>query len=293
MTCCSNQLNELMMARQVVATALASALADPLSPQARRGEGLDSRIIETAWEVVCEAHAELPATELGIGERRPHEASVAALGQWLHTARAIRESCWQRIFGLVVSRKCPPYETEYCPSKDTTHRAQEMADIAGFYHAFALTPGRAHPERIDCISLEIEFIAFVLARWQAAAGCDCHHAHAQTCKDALAAFVRDHLGWWAPTFGRLLEQHAFDCAAAAPSDEQLPMRLLAETGKVLCAWVAMERSLSGVAPSRRIISPAVAQQEPGDPQCGDCDSCDDLAADQSATASGLAPSRPM
>ena len=88
---------------------------------------------------------------------------------------------------------------------------------------------------------------------------------------ARAAFLRDHAGWWMPTFGRLLEKRAQQLAEQSP-DEAAHLRLVAGVARVLCAWIALERSLAGVAPGRRIISPSIAPQETDD-SCGTCGSC--------------------
>ena len=44
---------------------------------------------------------------------------------------------------------------------------------------------------------------------------------------------------------------------------------MAGVAQILCAWIAVERILADVAPSRRIISPSVAPEETDD----DCNSC--------------------
>ena len=67
-------------------------------------------------------------------------------------------------FGLVLTRECPPYETEYHPSSEPFFRSQEMADVAGFYRAFGLETAQAARERPDYLGLELEFMAFLLLK---------------------------------------------------------------------------------------------------------------------------------
>jgi hypothetical protein len=43
----------------------------------------------------------------------------------------------QEVFGLLSGKSARPYETEYCRSTLTFFRSQQLADAAGFYHAFA------------------------------------------------------------------------------------------------------------------------------------------------------------
>jgi hypothetical protein len=155
-----------------------------------------------------------------------------------------------------------------------------MADIAGFYCAFGLTPNRAAPERVDCIALEIEFTAIVLERWRAALG---SNERAGVCEDALRAFETDHLCWWAPTFGRLLEKRATDLAGNDAPEKEAGLFRLAGVAKLLCGWLAAERTALGIEPRRRLIEPSVAPLE-DDNGCGSCSGC---ATD---TASSACPS---
>ena len=267
-----NTTEEHLAARQVVAAALASAVVDPRSPLAARGRHVDGAVIGRAWEVITHVIGQLAKRDLGMGERLPAEVSVTPLVEWLAADPETRERVYQRVFGLVVAKLCPPYETEYCPWRDATHRAQELADIAGFYRAFGLTPNRAAPERVDCIALEIEFMAFLLEKWRAALSLNNNVDHAAVCENALRAFTKDHLCWWAPTFGRLLEKRSTDLSRAGAPDEETGLRQLANVAKVLCAWVACERTVLGVEPSRRLTGPNV-MPEGVDDGCGSCSSC--------------------
>jgi TorA maturation chaperone TorD len=119
---------------------------------------------------------------------------------------------YDRIFGLVVPKDCPPYETEYYPTQETFARSQQMADIAGFYRAFGIEPARCSPERPDHLSLELEFMAFLLLKKRealAAAVSDPEAAeNAHICDQAQRDFFRDHLAWWIPSFAAGLRRKA-------------------------------------------------------------------------------------
>lgn len=261
---------ERLAAGQIMAATLASALADPRSPLAERCGGASAEIVDWAWRHLAQSASALSAPELGLGERLPAEANAAQLTDWLALTPMQREPVHQRIFGLVVSKICPPYETEYCAWKDTTHRSQELADIAGFYRAFGLQTSRSAPERADHVSLELEFIA-LLNEKQRLATLAADDEHADICRNARTAFLRDHVTWWMPTFGRLLEKRAQDVSQAC--EEHLAhAQYIAGVARLLCAWVAVERALAGIAPVRRIIGPSVAPQEP-EADCGSCGSC--------------------
>lgn len=256
-----------LAARQILASALAGALADPRGPLARRVSGGDLQIIEWAWAEIIAETAALHSADLGIGERLPRDVSVQPLIDWLDRPITEREAVHQHIFGLVMAKLCPAYETEYCASKDTTHRSQELADISGFYRAFGVGPSRELPERFDHVSLEIEFLGLLIEK-QRCATLESEEQHVEVCCDAHASFIRDHAGWWIPTFGRLLEKRVNDLAANDQSCA-VDMQCVAGVARVLCAWLAVERSVAGVAPPRRLISPNMAVDDSDD----DCDSC--------------------
>lgn len=261
---------ELLATRQIIASALASALADPRAPLAQRANGANVGVIAHSWaEIVCNTEA-LHRDSLGLGERLPQDVTATALAHWLALPASQREIVHQRIFGLVMTKLCPAYETEYCAWKDTTHRSQELADIAGFYKAFGIVPSRSAPERFDHVSLEVEFLSLLLEkeRWATE---NAEEEHLEVCRDARSAFLRDHAGWWLPTFGRLLEKRA-NLLSEAGSTTAAELRLVAGVAQLLCAWIAAERHFADVMPNRRIVTPNIAPQDATD-DCGTCHSC--------------------
>src|SRR5262249_16104379 len=136
---------------------------------------------------------------------------------------------YDRIFGLVLCRECPPYETEYHPSAETFLRAQQLADIAGFYRAFGLEPSRSRPERPDHIALELAFMAFLGRKGREAQSGAEKAEEVRVCADAQRKFFRDHLAWWLPFFTTGLRhkaEHGF----------------YAEVGRALAAFLPLERS---------------------------------------------------
>jgi TorA maturation chaperone TorD len=103
-----------------------------------------------------------------------------------------------RIFGHTALGGVPPYETEY--GADTLfEKPQEMGDVAAFLRAFGLTlDPRAH-ERIDHVSCELEFLAFLL-RKEAHALETGDLSMAEETRRAARLFLKDHPGRFLPSF---------------------------------------------------------------------------------------------
>lgn len=116
------------------------------------------------------------------------------------------EEKYIKIFGHTISKECPPYEAQY----GTEHmfmKTQEMADIAGFYKAFGLDVSEKMRERVDHISLELEFMHYLCIK-EAYSRKNHGKEKTQICVDAQKKFLKDHLGMWAPVFLPLMKQKA-------------------------------------------------------------------------------------
>jgi DMSO reductase family type II enzyme chaperone len=104
------------------------------------------------------------------------------------------------LFGHTVRGPVPAYETEY--GEDTLfQKPQEMSDIAGFFAAFGLVLDPRKHERIDHISCELEFMAF-LSRKEAHALETGDAAMREETRRAARLFLRDHLARFVPSFAR-------------------------------------------------------------------------------------------
>lgn len=97
--------------------------------------------------------------------------------------------------------RCPPYEGAYGDGPQLAGKPAALADIAGFYEAFGLTPAGAQPETEDHIVAELEFMSALAMK----------HAWALETEDAEGAlvtraaqraFLAEHLGRWAGAFAR-------------------------------------------------------------------------------------------
>ena len=103
-----------------------------------------------------------------------------------------------RLFGHTAKGPVPAYETEY--GEDTLfQKPQEMSDIAGFLQAFGLVLDPAQHERVDHISCELEFMAFLTRKESHAIECGDETMRDQT-RRAIRLFLKDHLGRFAPSF---------------------------------------------------------------------------------------------
>ncbi len=111
---------------------------------------------------------------------------------------------YQRAFGHLPRPDCPPYESGYLGAH-LFRQVNVMADVAGFYRAFGLRIGGQEPERVDHLTVELEFMRF-LAYKEAFALVHDGRARADICRRAQRRFWREHLGPWLPTFASLLAE---------------------------------------------------------------------------------------
>lgn len=263
----------LLAARHAVAAALADTLRAPAGvPERSDWIGVAPR----AWALIRAAHDGLTRADLGLDEELPAAVDASHVDDWLVLSADLRRGALQAVFGLTVGRDCPPFETEYCRSRDPFHRAQHMADLCGFFRAFGVAPDPHAPERPDHISNHVSFIALLLAK--AAVALDeppgpPRDEHLQVCGEAHRTFIADHAAEWIPTFACALHRRAAE--SAANSDALRPaLHALAGVAHLLRAWIAVERIRAGVPPARRLPQPRVAPPDPDADQCGSAETCD-------------------
>ncbi len=131
--------------------------------------------------------------------------------------------------------RCPPYEGAYGPAQ-MAGKAALLADIAGFYRAFAMEPAAGQPEVEDHVSAELEFMS-ALALKEAWAIAESHTDGLEVTRDAQRAFVTDHLARWGSAFAERVTATAtpdfYPAAAAA-----------------LRGWLEAECTRLGVSPAR-------------------------------------------
>jgi TorA maturation chaperone TorD len=248
------------LAREVVYRFLAAALRDPQA-------GLLALLDPASQDVACAA-ADLLRAEgidsvppLGFGELPPELLTLRPLCTSLNEAADRLPDEFVRVFGLVPTPECQPHETEYQHTTEPFYRAQQMADIAGFYQAFGLQPGQTYPERPDHLALELEFMAILLQKKRLALASLANNPQAEVqasiCQEAQHHFFRDHLAWWVPSFVAGLRRKADGGCYGA-------------LGQVLGALLPLERSRFGVEAPRLPLQPALIERPEEQSGCAAC-----------------------
>lgn len=157
------------------------------------------------------------------------------------------ETLEQEYQGLFMGEVlCPPYETSYDAS---TRKGKELGDIAGFYQAFGLRLSDEEKEMVDHISVEMEFMGHLLLK-ESKASAQLWKEQEEITRDAERKFFSDHLGRWALTFVRHLEE---TCHASSTSNfyshlAGLLRRFLTEESAALGARLAPAREKRALEP---------------------------------------------
>ena len=231
------------LARGHVYAFLASALADPL--QSHFEQALDRRVQAVAVAAASLLASEAPPSmELGPDEHQPGALDLLPVTEALARPREALLREHQDLFGLLLGKTVIPYETEYCRQTLTFYRAQQLADIAGFYRAFGLETSSESPERQDHISVELEFMAHLIHKelFAAASPDPALQEKASLCSNAQKEFFRTHLAWWIPAFAALLRREA-----SSPLYSALAL--------ALASFLPGERAIFDVPPNRNLAEP--------------------------------------
>ena len=189
-----------------------------------------------------------------INKERVKETLGQLLKQYHETTRGEWVNQYERCFGHTAHSRVPAYELEH--GEEHSHRQpQELADIAAFYQAFGLQVSGKNRERADHISVECEFMYYLLYK-EAYAVSGEEVEKVSICREASQHFFSQHLGYWVPAFlfrlskvagADLLKRVACfalafifeesDALDAKTGREDLPIRMIQEkeeTGCVSC-----------------------------------------------------------
>ena len=164
---------------------------------------LDSLGTQDALEALVEAATVLDEDRAGAAPDR-HEGLAGRVRALAGAAGTLRLEALTlshlALFGHTVRGPVPPYETEY--GEDTLfQKPQEMSDIAGFLAAFGLALDASKHERIDHLSCELEFVAFLARKEAHALECGNIGMQEETGR-ATRLFLEDHLARFVPSFAR-------------------------------------------------------------------------------------------
>ena len=111
---------------------------------------------------------------------------------------------YERCFGHTVNTAAPAYELEY--GEEHSHREpQTLADITAFYNAFGLKIAQNAHERADHVSVECEFMHYLLYK-EAFAIEEGTEEQVLVTREASKNFLTHHLGYWLPSFARRLSK---------------------------------------------------------------------------------------
>jgi len=258
------------IARRQLYGFLALACSDPRSERWRKLQDPAVRERALAAASYVAGHVDLQPEALAPGELSPAEFDLSSLLDRLDEPGLDPVAAHDRTYGLLSSSECTPHETIYCPQTFSVYRSGRLADIAGFYEAFGVTASRDQPERVDHIALELEFMAWLLAKEEhALASKDAAAAeHAEICQEAERRFFEEHLAWWVPAYAGALwmrtEGTPGPVGAAAP-----PSTFHGALAQALAAFVPAERARLGVGPPQELVEPLPTE----DTEAPDCQGC--------------------
>jgi TorA maturation chaperone TorD len=175
---------------------------------------------------------------------------AAALRRWAAAARASDPLEVAGVYTGALERPggASPYEGSYGSAPRLAGKGAALADIAGFYAAFGLAPHVAEVE--DHIASELEFMS-ALALKEAAAVAGGMAEEAAITRAAQVAFLRDHLGLWAPAF-------------AAALRALTPCGYLVRAADLLGQWLAEDTRALGIDPAG-LAAPLPADPDEAEP----------------------------
>lgn len=107
------------------------------------------------------------------------------------------------LFSHAVQGACPPYESEYGDGDAILLQAHELGDLAAFYRAFGLAISARSHERLDHVSVELEYMGF-LCQKEAHAEENHDPELAEITRRAGREFLKCHVARWLPAFARRL-----------------------------------------------------------------------------------------
>ena len=99
------------------------------------------------------------------------------------------------VFGHTLSTDCSPYESEYGQAH-VFQKSHTLADLSTFYQAFGVSINPELKDRLDHISVEMEFMHLLTLKEAYARGNGHGEDKALLCRQAQEKFLANHLGTW-------------------------------------------------------------------------------------------------
>jgi TorA maturation chaperone TorD len=258
----SSETLALSLARECLYRFLSGALSSPYTKNFEIVlDPANQAVAKAGSDMLREAASEM-ASPLGFGELPPSRLDLQPMLERLRRPLNEIRAEYDRVFGLLVPRECPPYETEYQSAAEPFSRSQHLADIAGFYRAFGLDTSTAVPERPDHVALELEFMAFLLmksrmARAELDPSSEAAVERVRICEETQQTFLREHLTCWVPSFATGLRRKSGGGFYAA-------------VGELLAALVPLERRRFEIPAPRIPLSPAFIERPDEQADCNEC-----------------------
>ena len=243
---------ELLAAWQILYRFTAFALSDPRRAPFSRWETISSDSVLEQAAALIRSEPRIVPQSFGPCEKPPGCLAPERVLAHRPTSADEWNAWYEQTFGLLVASGAPAYETEYISGKLAFQRSNTLADLAGFYQAFGLAIPSECPERVDHISLELEFMACLLEleRQAQAEGTDAQ----AVCRQARCRFFQEHLGWWGVGMASLLQE-----ATRPPFYQRI--------GEWLAALLTAQRAYFAIPVRERVAQP----QDPN--EAGGCDDC--------------------
>ena len=144
--------------------------------------------------------ADRHATKLMAACNAVHEAIMSATNESLLDD-------YLSVFGHGVSKDCPQYACEYQESH-IFMKSNTLSDLATFYKAFGVVLDPDLHDRLDHISVELEFLRLLVYK-EAYALVNGHgDDKARLCRDAQRSFLTHHIADWSKSFVHKLRRKA-------------------------------------------------------------------------------------
>jgi putative dimethyl sulfoxide reductase chaperone len=189
---------ELLQARAVLYGAISSVFTRPADEkfQLFRREDFRQEVMDAA-NCYDETVAADPAT-LG-------HVAVTMIDAYRREEKILDDE-YVRVFGHTLSKKTSPYELEHLQNQEVFYKTQCLADISGFYRAFGL---QVRPkERVDFISIEAEFLSYLVIKELAARQRQPDDDGISVVRNAQRDFLRDHFARWVVPFGTAVAEQS-------------------------------------------------------------------------------------